>query len=255
MEWNWSVMKTPPLPLFAAHALLGLALIGCSKGQAPPPPAPASDPQPAMKAAPSTPIEEKKEELGGNTWDPAWDAIVEKDLPPDLLSAKAAHAVRSYCPRFAEENEADKRAFWAYVFQALAGAEAGLNPTSVVHHLDPEVNKIDPVSKRPTRQEGLLQLTYQDSDRYDCNFDWEKDRTLPLKDPTRTILDPANNLGCGVKIMENQIIAQNKPLVVSSSYWATLHPGTASYRVFRKQMANVPKACGVGVAKPRHRAP
>ena len=210
-------------------------------------------PAPATKPAPSTPIEQKKEELGGVTWDPLWDLLVEKALPPELLSATAARAVRSYCPRFAEEPEADKRAFWAYVFQALAGAEAGLDPTTNVHHTDAAVNRKDTVSNRPVRQEGLLQLTYQDADRYGCDFDWERDRRLPEKDPGKTILQPGQNLACGIKIMQNQIITQGKPLIVRSSYWSTLQPGTASYRVFAKQMANVPKACGVGVRQARRR--
>lgn len=197
-----------------------------------------------MKPAPPTPLAEKKEELGGATWQPQWDAMVEQDIPADMLSATAARAVRSSCPNFARESEADKRAFWAYVFQALAGAEAGLNPTTDVHHRQAAMNKIDTVTRRPMRQEGLLQLAYEDAQRYGCDFDWERDRSLPAKDPNRTILQPANNLACGVKIMENQIITQRKPLVVRSSYWSTLQPGTESYRVFAKQMTNVPVACG-----------
>ncbi len=198
-----------------------------------------------MKAAPQTPISEKRDELGGKNWQPEWDAMVEQQLPADLLSPAAAHAVRSLCPNFQNEAEADKRAFWAYFFQALAGAEAGLDPTTVVHHTEAAVAKIDTVTKRPIHQEGLLQLTYEDSDRYHCSFDWEHDRTLPAKDPQRTILDPATNLGCGIKIVENQIITQNKPLLARTSYWSTLQPGTISYRAFSKQMANVPAACKV----------
>ena len=206
-------------------------------------------PQPAMKAAPATPIAEKKEELGDATWNPEWDRMIEEALPADMLSEQAARAVRSYCPRFAQEPEADKRAFWAYLFQALAGAEAGLNPATDVHHTQAAVAKKDEVSGRSTRQEGLLQLTYEDSKRYGCDFDWERDKALGVKDPAKTILQPKNNLVCGVKIMENQIIEQKKPLLAKSSYWSTLRPGTASYRVFAKQMTHVPDACGVGVAK------
>ena len=103
----------------------------------------------------------------------------------------------------------------------------------------------------PVRQQGLLQLTYDDSQRYQCNFNWQHDRRLPEKDPARTILQPANNLRCGVRILENQIIRRHKPLVTRSSYWSTLQPGTSSYAVFAKQMANVPVACGIGALKPR----
>jgi hypothetical protein len=202
-----------------------------------------------VKLAPPTPLAEKKAELGGTTWPPEWDAMVEQALPADLLSERAARAVRVYCPRFAEETEAEKREFWAYMFQAIAAAEAGLNPTSDVHHLQRAVDTIDPVTHRPARQEGLLQLKYEDAERYGCDFDWQRDRTLPGKDPERTILQPANNLGCGVKIMENQIVTQGKPVVSRTSYWATLHPGTGGFRVFSKQMTNVPAACGVRVRR------
>jgi hypothetical protein len=202
-----------------------------------------------VKPAPPTPLDVKKAELGGTTWQPQWDAVVEQALPADLLSNQAAPAVRRYCPRFVEETDAQRREFWAYMFQAIAAAEAGLNPTSDVHHLQAAVDTIDPVTHRPARQEGLLQLKYEDAERYGCDFDWERDRTLPGKDPERTILQPANNLGCGVKIMENQIVTQGKPLVTRTSYWATLQPGTEGFRVFAKQMANVPAACGVRVPR------
>jgi hypothetical protein len=201
--------------------------------------------QPVVKQAPPTPLDVKKAELGGTTWDPQWDAVVEKALPDDLLSQQAARAVRMYCPRFADATETEKRQFWAYTFQAIAAAEAGLNPTADVHHLQAPVNVVDPVTKRPSRQEGLMQVKYEDAERYGCDFDWEKDRTLPVKDPSRTILDPSRNLGCGVKIMENQVVTQGKSLVSRTSYWATLQPGTAGFRVFAKQMANVPAACGL----------
>jgi hypothetical protein len=199
--------------------------------------------QPAVKPAPPTPIAEQKEELGKPSWDPQWDAVVEKSLPPELVSSRVARDVKPFCPRFKQMGEADRRAFWAYFFQALAGAEAGLEPTIDVRHTGSEVDIKDTVTKRPVRSEGLLQLTYMDADRYGCAFDWDKDKALPEHDPAKTILQPANNLTCGVKIIDNQLIAQGKPLLSKSSYWSTLQPRSSSYRVFQKQMANVPDAC------------
>jgi hypothetical protein len=204
---------------------------------------------PAMKPAPATPIHTERIELGGDTWNPEWDKIVELALPPTMLSRQVPRDVRRFCPRFYELNEVDKRAFWAYFFQALAGAEAGLDPTTRVRHTEPEVAVIDKVSGRMVRSEGLMQLTYEDQRRYGCDFNWEHDRTLRADDPDKTILQPKNNLECGVKILENQIIDQHKPLLSSSSYWATLRPGTVDYRIFAKQMTNVPVACKGG--KPR----
>jgi hypothetical protein len=224
------------------------ALTACNRSPQPATPAPA--PQPVVKPTPPTPIAERKAELGNpDTWDPAWTAFIEKSLPDDLLSPQAAHAVRSYCPRFAELSDADKRAFWAYTFQALAGAEAGLNPTADVHHTAAPVNKVDPETHRLSRQEGLLQVKYDDAKRYNCPFDYEADRRLPEHDPNRTILQPDRNLTCGFHIMQDQIVTQGHPLVNRDSYWATLHPGTAGFRNFAHQMVNVPADC-----RPQHPA-
>jgi hypothetical protein len=95
------------------------------------------------------------------------------------------------------------------------------------------------------RSEGLLQLAYADQQRYGCDFNWQADRALKAHDPAKTILQPKNNLECGVKILVNQIIVQHKPLLTRSGYWSTLQPDGPSYRVFAKQMTNPPAACGL----------
>ncbi len=177
-----------------------------------------------MKEAPQTPITEKKAELGGTTWDPAWDGIIEKALPPEMLGQGVPQDVRRFCPKFFEMQEADKRAFWAYFFQALAGAEAGLDPKTRVWHTEAAVAVKDGVTGRPVRSEGLLQLTYEDRERYGCDFDWERDRRLPANDALKTILQPRNNLECGLKILDRQVIEAGKPLLSRSGYWSTLQP-------------------------------
>jgi hypothetical protein len=95
------------------------------------------------------------------------------------------------------------------------------------------------------RSEGLLQLAYADHKRYGCDFNWQADRSLKANDPAKTILQPKNNLECGVKILVDQIIVHHKPLLTPSGYWSTLHPDTPSFRVFAKQMTNPPDACGL----------
>jgi hypothetical protein len=202
-------------------------------------------PAPELKPAPSTPIAEEKAVLGDEeTWLPEWDATIERALPDDLLSPKVGHKVAEFCPRFSVMSEVDRRAFWAYLFQALAGAEAGLRATADVQHTEPQVAVVDGVSHRMVRASGLLQLTYEDSARYGCDFDWKADRHLRPHDPRKTILQPDNNLLCGVSIMDNQLTVQKKPLFSTSSYWSTLRPGWPGNRVFIKQMRNVPAACG-----------
>jgi hypothetical protein len=199
----------------------------------------------ATKPAPPTLIDEEKVELGGTPWNPQWDQIIEKALPPEMLSSQVPRGVREFCPRFYGMAETDKRTFWAYFFQALAGAEAGLNPNSSVRHTNPEGTKPDEVSGRALRSEGLLQLAYVDQRRYGCDFNWRADRALKANDPAKTILQPKNNLECGVKILVNQTIVRRKPLLTRSGYWSTLQPDGPSYRVFAKQMTNPPAACGL----------
>jgi len=201
---------------------------------------------PELKPAPSTPIAEEKAKLGDEeTWRPEWDATIEKALPEDLLEPKMGKTVQQFCPHFRSMSEPDRRAFWAYFFQALSGAEAGLKPTSNVQHTEPQVAVTDPVSHRMVRSEGLLQLTYEDSKRYGCAFDWSVDRHLPEHDPNKTILQPENNLLCGVNILQNQLVVHKRPLITTSSYWSTLRPNWPGYKVFLKQMANVPSACEI----------
>jgi hypothetical protein len=234
----------------AVGILLALSLVGCKHTSRQVETVPAVH-HPVLKPSPPTPIQEKREELGGPQWQVSWDKVVEQALPPEMLSREAGRKVHAFCPRFDSIPNAEKRAFWAYVFQALAAAEAGLKPTTNVRHTEPEVAVKDQVTGETVHQEGLLQLTYQDSKRYGCDFDWKADRRLPPHDPARTILTPKNNLECGVRIMDNQLFSLHRPMVTAASYWSTLRPGTESYRVWIKQMANVPAACGFGVTKRR----
>lgn len=229
-------------------------LMSVTQPPVPVPPGPV--PPSKIKPAPPTPIAQKKIELGHDQpWDPQWDVLIEENLPPELLSSSVSRAAHPFCPRFNSLRSSDKRAYWAYFFQALAGAEAGLRPTANVRHHDPTVAVRDRVSHRIVRQEGLLQLTYMDASRYGCNFDWQADRSLPEHDPNRTILQPKNNLLCGIRILSNQLIDKHLPLITKKSYWGTLHPGTLSYRVFAKQMANVPVACVRSTYEPPEEEP
>jgi hypothetical protein len=222
-----------------------LAVAGCNKHEEPQQHQTSAPRAPQMKPAPPTPIDVKRAELGGPMWDPAWDKIIELAIPPQMLSAQMGRNVRQFCPRFPTMHEADKRAFWAYFFQALAGAEGGLKTNAVAHHSQPEMQVRDSVAGTRGRTQGLLQLTYEDQRRYGCDFDFDADRRLPIKDPDRTILRPKNNLECGIRILEQELFDQHKPLLSRNQYWSTLQPGTVSFRVFAKQMTNVPTACGL----------
>src|ERR1700722_2982191 len=124
-SWEWTT---------ALAVVLMLGSVACRRHEQP---VSAARAVPAMKPAPPTPIDTKREELGGPQWDPEWDKIVELALPAEMLSTSVPRDVRQFCPQFYVMSEVDKRAFWAYFFQALAGAEAGLKPTTRVQHTEP----------------------------------------------------------------------------------------------------------------------
>jgi hypothetical protein len=236
------VLRVYRAAILCITAQLFLASTDCHGVQAENKPDP-SPPPPVVKIAPSTPLNVKAEELGGPTWDKHWDIFIERSLPPAMLTRRVPRDVRRYCPAFYTMSEADKRAWWAYLFQAMAAAEAGLNATTNVRHTEPEVAIPDHVTGRIVHQQGLLQLTYEDSKRYGCAFDWQADKNLPPHDPNKTILNPERNLACGIRILAHQIIDQHKPIFSATSYWSTLQPGTQSFVVFQKQMTNPPAAC------------
>jgi hypothetical protein len=242
----------PKMMFIVVCAAMGVATAFAGRTQAPAGGRQESNSQvhPEADPAPPRPIAEQKAELGNDhAWNPEWDRMVKEALPSEMLSDKRERAVRSLCPRFKEASIEERRTFWAYFFQALAGAEAGLEPTISVRHSQPEVAVVDLVTHRVARQEGLLQLAYMESERYGCNFDWEKDKELAERDPAKTILQPKNNLECGIKILDSQLIAKSKPLLSKSSYWVTLRPGQASFQIFMKQMVNVPAFCGAKFAR------
>src|SRR6202012_4583893 len=96
---------------------LALLCASCHRTQAENKP-PASPPPPAVKIAPSPPLNVQSAGLGGPTWDKNWDIFIERSLPPAMLTRRVPRDVRRYCPAFYQMNEADKRAWWAYLFQA-----------------------------------------------------------------------------------------------------------------------------------------
>jgi hypothetical protein len=57
-----------------------------------------TSPAQAAKPAPPTPIDLKKAELGGRPWNPEWDQIIEKALPPEMLSSQAPQGRPSILP-------------------------------------------------------------------------------------------------------------------------------------------------------------
>jgi hypothetical protein len=141
---------------------------------------------------------------------------------PILLGQNIAQDIEIFCPTYRGLSDNERLNFWGQFFVALAKHESGWNPTS--QYIEKSMAKPDPVTKKTVASEGLLQLSYQDQKNYpfDCGFNWEKDRGLSRKDPTKTILNPYLNLRCGIKIMTHQLKKHGRITLEKNVYWAVL---------------------------------
>lgn len=130
-----------------------------------------------------------------------------------------------FCARYRLLPKEQKIFTWIELFSQVSYYESAWDPTSRMQ----EDMGTDPVTGRPVFSEGLLQLSYQDILNYPkilkyplCKIDWNKDRSLASKDPSKTILDPLINLECGTRIMADQVARTKKIVLQSGVYWATL---------------------------------
>ena len=134
--------------------------------------------------APATPIAEKKAELGDDrTWNPEWDSGSRSALPPELLSTQSCQGRQTLLPALQRFERARQAGLLGLLLSGSRGSRSGLVPTANVRHMDAVLQVKDDVTHRMIRQEGLLQLTYMDQERYGCDFDWEKDKLLDEHDP------------------------------------------------------------------------
>ncbi|NJL24782.1 MAG: hypothetical protein HC902_06180 [Calothrix sp. SM1_5_4] len=137
--------------------------------------------------------------------------------------------IAQFCPNYNQLSEPQRVNFWAYLISAVAKYESGFDPVLRYHE---NTMGLDEVTGQETYSEGLLQLSYKDSRTYGfCDFNWEADRKLPANDPRRTILDPINNLDCGIRILASQVGKHKKIALDKGAYWAVLRPEGAGNKL------------------------
>lgn len=133
---------------------------------------------------------------------------------------ETAEDMTYFCPAFHQLNERQQINAIGMLVAAMAKFESQFNPLSRM--IEPSLG-IDPVTGLQVVSEGLLQLSYQDKLRYPfCNFDWQRDKGLSQLDPARSILNPYLNLGCGVRILADQILRRGLIVIENGAYWAVL---------------------------------
>lgn len=189
---------------------------------------------------------------------------------PALLALEGPQ-IDNFCPGYKVLDQNDRASFWGHLLHSIAIPESSLRNASMYWEFG--IKAPDRVTgKSVIVSEGLLQLSYADSRNYGkehCPFDFEKDKeifereyvafetarvTQPNRaswtaiEPNRTILDPYNNLHCGLGIMHRLLTRTHKDKSFSYAtgrYWSVMRPERASYKRVRAQLTALMPACNV----------
>ena len=160
----------------------------------------------------------------------AWSQYLMKLVSEDWSSLlKGADDMTQFCHRYNSLNNNERANAWAQLFVAMAKYESAYSPTS---RMQETTMGTDPVTHKAVYSEGLLQLSYQDTQWSPfCKFDWSKDKYLSPTDPKKTILDPYINLHCGVGIMAKQVARTGKIMIGSGAYWAVIKTNSSYNKI------------------------
>lgn len=124
------------------------------------------------------------------------------------LLATVPSDVGAYCPRYAQANPADRRAFWVGLLSALARVESDFDPS--VEFIEPNI--FDVQGNRVVSR-GLLQISRESANGYGCGISDEQQ-----------LHDPATNLTCAVRIM-NRLVTRDGVIGSTAGPWR----GMAAY--------------------------
>lgn len=147
-----------------------------------------------------------------------WTGITLAAIQKHWQTLDSAQDMDMFCSQYKNLDVDTRQLVWGELFAALAYYESGWNPKS--QYTETTLGT-DQVTGKPLVSEGLLQLSYTDT-RWAtwCDFDWQhdsKEQTYAL-----TILNPKNNLECGIGIMASQIRKNKNITMEKKVYWSTL---------------------------------
>jgi hypothetical protein len=150
-----------------------------------------------------------------------WTTHTLATLKPHLAQLNTATDIAIFALSYAIATDEEKLAIWGELISAVALKESSWNPCD--RYLEKGMGT-DPVTGEHVYGEGLLQLSYQDTEgnpELKKLFDWEQDKKLKRDDCSKTILDPLRNLTGGIAILVNQV-KHHKAIVLKKPYWSTL---------------------------------
>ena len=170
-----------------------------------------------------TPLAWESSVAGSKAWSDWIYKVISEEFP-QMLGQNVASDVETFCPKYRSLSDNERLNFWGQLLAGMAKFESGWKPTT--YYVESTMGT-DPVTGRQIASEGLLQLSYQDENNYkfECNFDWEKDKNYSNTDARKTILNPYHNLRCGIMIMSRQLARKGAIAVSSGPYWSVIKLG------------------------------
>jgi hypothetical protein len=181
------------------------------------------------------PLWEARRKSDGRSWTLLSFDVIQK-YGSNLMAC--SEDVEKFCPAYSQLTRNQKLNFWTYLVSGIVKFESGFNPTSRYHE---STMGIDPVTKKPVYSEGLMQLSYQDIRSYPfCEFNWTADKYLKATDPKKTIFNPAKNLSCGIRILNQLVRKSGKIAFNSGNYWSSLQPKHATVKSIEAMTNAIP---------------
>ncbi|MCE3011180.1 MAG: hypothetical protein LW875_11280 [Proteobacteria bacterium] len=136
--------------------------------------------------------------------------------------------VLSFCPLYYSLNRKERIEFWGFLFSVISKYESNHNPAARTL----EENRRDAISGGPLYSEGLLMLSYQDQQIVpECQFDHQTDQRLAVTDLRRSILQPKNNLECGVRIMARQLKKYDRIVIGNGAHWGVIQSNSRVQKI------------------------
>lgn len=157
-----------------------------------------------------------------------WTKFVLTEIESKYEKLEKAEDMETFCPQYKNLDKGQRIVLWGELIAAMAFYESGWNPNA--QFTETGLGN-DEITGKVLTSEGLLQLSYNDIKwTRACQFDWEADKNNNGSRPT-TILDPKNNLHCGITILSNQINKHKKIVLKKGAYWAVIKEGHHNNKV------------------------
>lgn len=175
-----------------------------------------------------------------------WSKIAIDSVNKNFRILDTAVDMIYFCPTYNDLTGKQKIIVWSELVSSIAYFESSWDPEN---ELEEKSLGIDPVTGKTIKSQGLMQLSYGDSMRVkSCQFNWEQDNKNPQNTPS--ILQPKNNLECGITILTNQIKKHKMIVIQGGAYWSVIKKGHRFQKIdkIKERLQDQLKFCSAGVS-------